>query len=1058
MINNFNYKINFFIFIVIISSLINTSTQLTKTIGGAGNDVATAITIDTSSNLYITGYTDSNPFDGQATNGGNDVFLSKFNSSGVKQWTQIIGGQRSDNAYAIIIDSSSNLYITGFTDSNIFDGHATNGSSDVFVSKFNSSGVKQWTKTIANVGNDFAVGITIDSSSNLYITGFTDSNPFDGQATNGGNDVFLSQFNSSGVKQWTKIIGGQGSDQATAITIDSSSNLYIAGSTSSNPFDSQATNGSSDVFVSKFNSSGVKQWTKIFGGTGVDLASAITIDSSSNLYITGFTASNPFYGQTVITSFYLAFILALNSNGVVQWAKTIGGALADNGNAITLDSSSNLYITGNTISNPFDNQATNGGFDVFILKFNSSGIKEWTKVIGGQGSDEATAITIDSSSNLYIAGSTSSNPFDGQVTNGNNDAYILTIPQLICDISCNGCSITSLNCLLCSSNYYKISTVSFPTQCYNAIPSYGYIFNNNSYQLCTTYCSRVPLEVINDLGYKYCDCQCPLNQVEENLICKASCQNIVNYNNSGICEPCTTGSKAHNQICFSECPNGFLAVTDINSNQYCDTSCPVGEIVEDGICKASCQNRGYIVNSQGICDFCENSNFLLNNMCISECPAEYVSNSEFHDCELCSQPLFAYNSKCVPDSECSISSILVISPNRYCLDCSKQNRFKEDNQCVIECSQPFTVANKEDVCDFCHGKYYFKNECVDECPNYTYAKIIDENTTACLHCENFIENGKCVNQCSENYVPDNNNSCLCNTDKYVLTESNMCLLNCPINTNLNETTKQCEYISDYNSTSADIITSEYCMLTNKKLENKQCVDFCSQEFTYDTLINTCVSQCESMYVPVFDGSESVCTKCDKVIENNQCVDSCSKSMAPNKDNICKPCIESTMIYKLDGKCVSECPVEYESKDLFGDKNICSLIIPTSDCSTVDCENDGACTQKYGTPICLCKEGFYGESCEYDQSALNMMKEYLNTNIQSINNINLLLPLTIQQQNEIYSISNVIKSIPELATDKLNDSIASIVYQQIQYMITEELPFQNYTFTIADYSLGIKNAL
>ena len=346
-----------------------------------------------------------------------------------------------------------------------------------------------------------------------------------------------------------------------------------------------------------------------------------------------------------------------DSSGVKQWSKILGGAGLEP-NSITIDSNSNLYIAGQTSSNPFDGQATNGASDAFVSKFDSSGIKQWSMIIGGAGIDQANSITIDSNSNLYIAGFTLSNPFDGQATSGTKDAFVSKI-LTICDISCNDCTISSTNCSSCASNYYKILTNSFPTQCFNIIPSYGYILNNSSYQLCTSYCSGNPVEVTDNLGFKYCDCQCPVNKVNESFVCKASCQNIINHNNNGICEPCSNGYNAHNQSCVASCPVGYLAVSDISNNQYCDTSCPLGLVEEDNICKASCENRGYIKNSQDICNFCSDSKFLLNNACVSECPVKYAKNINFHDCELCTEPLYAYNGKCVTDSECSNLQLLI---------------------------------------------------------------------------------------------------------------------------------------------------------------------------------------------------------------------------------------------------------------------------------------------------------------------------------------------------------------------------------------------------------------
>ena len=122
-----NIKLRMLIMIIIIKSTLCVDTEWTKIIGGAGDEFCLGIAKDTSSNMYITGHTNSNPFDGQPTNGSYDIFISKFSSIGVKQWTTTIGELGSDNSHAIILDSNSNIYIAGNTSSNPFDGQVTNG-------------------------------------------------------------------------------------------------------------------------------------------------------------------------------------------------------------------------------------------------------------------------------------------------------------------------------------------------------------------------------------------------------------------------------------------------------------------------------------------------------------------------------------------------------------------------------------------------------------------------------------------------------------------------------------------------------------------------------------------------------------------------------------------------------------------------------------------------------------------------------------------------------------------------------------------------------------------
>ena len=196
------------------------------------------------------------------------------------------------------------------------------------------------------------------------------------------------------------------------------------------------------------------------------------------MYISGYTLSNPFDGNTTKGSID-AYISKFDSSGVRQWTKTLGGSTLDLYYAIVLDSNSNIYATGYTDSNPIDGQIPIGGTDVLLSMYNSSGVKQYTQIFGGSGSEYVYGLAIDSESSLFVAGYTNSNPFDGQATSAGNNAFITKIIK--CDISCGSCLVTSNNCTSCSPNYYKILTSSFPTQCYNQIPSYGYILNSNSY-------------------------------------------------------------------------------------------------------------------------------------------------------------------------------------------------------------------------------------------------------------------------------------------------------------------------------------------------------------------------------------------------------------------------------------------------------------------------------------------------------------------------------------------------------------------------------------------------
>ena len=120
-------------------------------------------------------------------------------SSSTSSWTKQIGTSSKDSGKGVTIDSLGNIYITGVTEGGL-DGNTSNGERDIFLLKYNSSGVKQWTRQLGTSTSDYGHGVTVDSSNNIYVTGRT-SGRLDGNTNSGGVDLFLMQYNSDGVLQ-----------------------------------------------------------------------------------------------------------------------------------------------------------------------------------------------------------------------------------------------------------------------------------------------------------------------------------------------------------------------------------------------------------------------------------------------------------------------------------------------------------------------------------------------------------------------------------------------------------------------------------------------------------------------------------------------------------------------------------------------------------------------------------------------------------------------------------------------------------------------------------------
>ena len=370
--------------------------------------------------------------------------------SAALEYSTFLGGSGSDIAYGIAIDSAGNAYITGQTDSANFPttagAYATSscgGSTDAFVTKLNPSGTALVYSTyLGGKGTNQAKGIVLDTDGNAYITGYTYSSNFPttpgAYATNscgGVNDIFITKLNPAGsALVYSTYLGGAKDDQAYAIALDTAGNTYITGNTNSANFPITAgafaissAGGTNDSFVTKLNPAGsALVYSTYLGGSKTDYAMGITIDTTGNAYITGYTGSPNFpttagaYATSSAGGTYDAFVTKLNPAGsALVYSTYLGGKGTNQAKGIVLDTDGNAYITGNTNSAKFPTTAgayatssAGGTTDAFVTKINLNGSGlVYSTYLGGAGVDYAYAIALDTAGNAYITGLTNSANF-----------------------------------------------------------------------------------------------------------------------------------------------------------------------------------------------------------------------------------------------------------------------------------------------------------------------------------------------------------------------------------------------------------------------------------------------------------------------------------------------------------------------------------------------------------------------------------------------------------------------------------------------------------------------
>ncbi len=384
--------------------------------GTTANDVSYGVAVDMSGNIYLAGYTQGNL--GATNQGSADIFLAKYDSSKTLQWVRQLGTPANEIATAVTTDGSGNVYIAGYTGGNL-DGELNSGLSDAFLVKYDSAGNRLWTKLLGTSSDDQAWAVGADATGNVYISGYTQGNL--GGANSGSSDIFLAKYDSSGTLQWVKQTGTTGRDEIYGMDLDSSGNVYIAGFTAGSLAGANA--GGFDLFLAKYDSSGNTLWSKQLGTAAADFGESIAVDGNGNAYISGYTNGGLDGANRGGRDIFLA---KYDASGNFLWVKQLGTANEDIGYGVTLDASGNAYVTGGT-QGGLDGNTNKGDYDIFVVKYDSSGTKQWVTQIGTAAEDVGIGIAFDNGRNVaYIAGNTLGS-LDGNTSAGGYDAVLLKI-------------------------------------------------------------------------------------------------------------------------------------------------------------------------------------------------------------------------------------------------------------------------------------------------------------------------------------------------------------------------------------------------------------------------------------------------------------------------------------------------------------------------------------------------------------------------------------------------------------------------------------------------------
>ena len=448
-------------------------------IGGEALEQADAIALDDMGAAYITGHTESVVFPGETSQlsslHGIDAYLAKVAPAGdaldYLTWINPNPGQPDDLDFAnsLALDSTEHAYLAGWTLSPEFcsflgnpPGFDTthNGGLDAMFMKFTVDGsALEFCSYLGGDESDKALAIEVDDAGVIYVAGNSWSDDF--PTTPGAysetlvnlSDAFVTSFDPGGVSQrYGTFVGGDLTEDITAIDVDESGNIYAAGWTSSDNFPTtpgafqMAKNDNFDAFVLKLNNAGSDlDFATFLGGDNEDRAWTLQLGPADHVFVGGQTLSPDF--PTTSGAFdethngnYDAFVSELNASGTTLAQSTfLGGAGSDIGRGLAVDCVGSIFLVGETFSTDYPTtvdayDSDLGGLsDVLISGLASDNTLLYSSYLGGALEDYGAAIALDEANRFYVTGRALSPDFpttDGAYDTSHNGDYDIFVSNL----------------------------------------------------------------------------------------------------------------------------------------------------------------------------------------------------------------------------------------------------------------------------------------------------------------------------------------------------------------------------------------------------------------------------------------------------------------------------------------------------------------------------------------------------------------------------------------------------------------------------------------------------
>ncbi|MCX6189400.1 MAG: T9SS type A sorting domain-containing protein [Bacteroidetes bacterium] len=420
--------------------------------GGVGSDQGYDVSTDNIGNVYACGWfsgTSSFGSTSLASYGLQDVFLACYTAGGTLTWVKQAGGTGNEVCAGIATTPNGDSYVTGWFTGTAKFGNSTlvsNGSYDMFVARYNAAGSLLWVRSGGGMSDDYGNRVSLTRNGGVLVSGsFKDTVSISGiqLISKGNRDVLLCQYDSTGQLTWAQRAGGAGEDRGYGVGQHTNGEIYLTGLfTGMSTFDTILLNGTAllSTYVAKLSEQGAFIWVKPGGGGANDFARGLglKLDNDGNVIGTGFFSGTLNMNGKSLSSKggqydFDTYLIKINSSGNTLWLKDLGGDGIDQGTAVNVGKSGDIYVCGlfgetKTFADKIVH--SKGLSDVFVAKVDTGGNVLWLAEGGGAGSDYLYGIACGKNGSVYVTGAfNGSGTFGSQtlVSDGGLDAFVLKL-------------------------------------------------------------------------------------------------------------------------------------------------------------------------------------------------------------------------------------------------------------------------------------------------------------------------------------------------------------------------------------------------------------------------------------------------------------------------------------------------------------------------------------------------------------------------------------------------------------------------------------------------------